>query len=214
MQTEFLDLRHGDCMEGMSQFPDNHFDLAIVDPPYGLGDRLEKGGKRGGMGSLRNLADSKVCEWDKVPNESYFHEIFRITEFQIIWGANYFMSHLESTDGLIIWDKMNGTNPMTDAELAWQNKKKTTRMFRMHHFSHGYDSKIHPTQKPVKLYKWLLKNYAESGQRILDTHLGSMSIAIACHDYKCHLTGFEIDDDYFAAGVKRVQGHVAQLQLF
>ena len=137
-----------DNMQLMSRYEDNHFELAIVDPPYGLGDRLVKGGKNRGLGTLRNLADNKVTTWDdEIPKPEYFKELKRVSKNQIIWGGNYFLDYLGKTDGFIVWDKMNGTNPMADAELAWQNVKGTTRMFRWHHFSGERTTKIHPTQK-------------------------------------------------------------------
>jgi site-specific DNA-methyltransferase (adenine-specific) len=209
-----LDIRNCDNMELMAQYPDKYFDLAIVDPPYGLGKRLIEGGKKGGMGSLRKLADSKVEGWDKIPTEEYFTELKRISKNQIIWGGNYFLDYLGSNDGLIIWDKMNGTNALADAEIAWKSLSGTTRIFRMHHFSTGYDDKIHPTQKPVKLYEWLLHNYAKEGDKILDTHLGSGSIAIACHNMKFDLTACELDKDYFDAAMKRIKNHTNQVRMF
>ena len=203
-----------DNMKLMGRYEDNHFDLAIVDPPYGLGDRLVKGGAKGSMGSMRNLADNKVTIWDeKIPNKEYFEQLLRVSKNQIIWGGNYFLDYLGATDGFVVWDKMNGTNPMADAELAWQNIKGTTRMFRWHHFSGERSNKIHPTQKPIALYKWLLKNYANEGDKILDTHLGSGSIAIACHDMGFDLTACELDTDYYNAAMKRLTDHQKQLKL-
>jgi len=202
-------------MKLMSRYEDNHFDLAIVDPPYGLGDRLVKGGKNSGLGTLRNLADNKVTTWDdEIPNPEYFKELKRVSKNQIIWGGNYYLDYLSKTDGFIVWDKMNGTNPMADAELAWQNVKVTTRMFRWHHFSGERTTKIHPTQKPVKLYEWLLMNYAKEGDKILDTHLGSGSIAIACHNLGYDLTACELDKEYFEAAMKRIEQHQNQQRLF
>lgn len=203
-----------DCVGGMKRFADKHFDLAIVDPPYGLGDRLVKGGAKGGMGSLRKLADHKFETWDIMPDNVYFDELFRVSKKQIIWGGNYFLDYLGSTDGLIIWDKMNGTNPMCDAEIAWKSFPGTTRMFRMHHFSQGYEDKIHPTQKPTKLYDWLLSKYANTGDKILDTHLGSGSSRIAAYKAGFDYVGFEIDKDYFNAQEKRFNNFKAQLTLF
>ena len=203
-----------DCLEAMKEMKDNQFDLAIVDPPYGLGDRLVKGGKNGKMGTLRNLADDKLLTWDnEIPTPEYFIELQRVSKNNIIWGGNYFLDYLGKTDGFIVWDKMNGTNPMADAELAWQNVKGTTRMFRWHHFSGEKTTKIHPTQKPVKLYEWLLMNYAKEGDTILDTHLGSGSIALACHNLGFDLTGYEIDKEYFQAAQKRIEQHKAQLRI-
>ena len=209
-----IELLNVDCMEYMASVPDKYFDLAIVDPPYGLGDRLIKGGAKGGMGSLRKLADKKVERWDVIPDQNYFNELLRVSKKQIIWGGNYFLDYLGATDGFLIWDKMNGTNPLADAELAWKSFDGTTRIFRMHHFSSGYDDKIHPTQKPVKLYRWLLKNYAKEGDKILDTHGGSMSSAIACHQMGFDLTLCELDKDYYDDGVKRFKEQTMQQSLF
>ena len=209
-----INLYNKDCLEALKEFKDNQFDLAIVDPPYGLGDRLVKGGAKGGMGTLKNLADDKVTTWDdEIPTPEYFTELKRVSKNQIIWGGNYFLDYLGKTDGFIVWDKMNGTNPMADAELAWQNVKGTTRMFRWHHFSGERTKKIHPTQKPVKLYEWLLMNYAKEGDKILDTHLGSGSIAIACHNLGFDLEGYELDTEYFEAATKRLKQHQQQLRL-
>ena len=212
--TDKIRIYNEDCLEAMMLMPDNAYDLAIVDPPYGLGDRLVKGGAKGGMGSLRKLADDKIEHWDIAPNKEYFDELKRVSKNQIIWGGNYFLDYLGATDGFLVWDKMNGTNPMADAELAWKSLRGTTRMFRKHHFSDGYKTKIHPTQKPVKLYEWLLDNYAKDDDKILDTHLGSGSIAIACHNMGFDLTAYEIDKDYFEATSKRIKDHIAQLTMF
>ena len=203
-----------DCMELMRGYPDGYFKLAVVDPPYGLGSRLIEGGKKGGMGSLRKLADDKVETWDVPPTEEYFAELMRVSKKQIIWGGNYFLDYLGKTDGFVVWDKMNGTNPMADAELAWQNIKGTTRMFRWHHFSGERTKKIHPTQKPTQLYKWLLENYTSEGDLILDTHLGSGSIAIACHKMKRKLIAYEIDAEYYEKACKRFKEETAQQALW
>ena len=209
-----INIYNQDCLKAMKEMSDNQFDLAIVDPPYGLGYRLVKGGCNGGMGTLRNLADNKVTTWDdEIPKPRYFTELQRVSKNQIIWGGNYFLDYLGKTDGFIVWDKMNGTNPMADAELAWQNVKGTTRMFRWHHFSGERTKKIHPTQKPIKLYEWLLMNYAKEGDKILDTHLGSGSIAIACHNLGYDLEGYELDKDYYDNALKRIKEHQSQLRL-
>jgi len=212
--TDKITITNEDNMVLMSRYPDKYFDLAIVDPPYGLGNRLIKGGRKGSMGSLKKLSDNKVEKWDISPKKDYFNELKRVSKNQIIWGGNYFLDYLCSTDGFIVWDKMNGTNPMSDAELAWKSIKGTTRMFRMHHFSAGYDNKIHPTQKPVKLYKWILENYSKPGDKILDTHIGSGSIAIACHDYGFELTGCELDSEYYDKAIQRIKNHTSQTKLF
>ncbi len=209
-----ISITNEDNMELMSRYKDNYFDLAIVDPPYGLGDRLIKGGKKGGMKTLQNLADDKLKIWDyKIPQPEYFAELQRVSKKQIIWGGNYFLDYLGKTDGFVVWDKMNGTNPMADCELAWQNIKGTTRMFRWHHFSGKRTKKIHPTQKPVSLYEFLLMNYAKEGDKILDTHLGSGSIVIACHNLGYDLTACELDKEYYDAAIKRINQHKAQLRL-
>ena len=210
-----LNITNEDNMDLIARYENNYFDLAIVDPPYGLGNRLVNGGKNGELGTLRNLCDDKVTSWDnKIPPPEYFSELKRVSKKQIIWGGNYFLDYLGKTDGFVVWDKMNGTNSMADAELAWQNIKSTTRMFRWHHFSGGITKKIHPTQKPVKLYEWLLMNYAKQGDKILDTHLGSGSIAIACNNLGFELTACELDKEYFEAAMKRINNHKAQKRLF
>jgi len=207
-----------DCMLAMKDMQDNAFELAIVDPPYNLGNRLVKGGKNGKMGSLQKLADHKVTKWDVLPKKEYFEELQRVSKKQIIWGGNYFLDYLGKTDGFIVWDKMNGTNPLADCELAWQNVKGTTRMFRWHHFSgeknKSVNKKIHPTQKHYKLYEWLLMNYAKKGDKILDTHLGSGSSAIASHNLGYDFVGYEIDKEYFDRSIKRIEEYTNQTVLW
>jgi len=195
----------------MARYPDKYFDLAIVDPPYGLSDKLKP---RGGMIG-KSFNGMGYNSWDSnIPSKEYFDELFRVSKNQIIWGGNYFLDYLGKTDGFIVWDKMNGTNPMADCELAWQNVKGSTRMFRWHHFSGEHTKKIHPTQKPVALYKWILDKYAKQGDKILDTHLGSGSIAIACHDYGFDLTACELDKEYYDKAIQRISNHIAQQRLF
>jgi site-specific DNA-methyltransferase (adenine-specific) len=196
-------------VEGMKQYPSNYFDLAIVDPPYGLGDRLIKGGAKDGMGSLKKLADDKLEEWDKKPDGIYFTELFRVSKNQIIWGANYFLNFLNETDGMIVWDKMNGTNALADYEMAWTNFGRTNRMFRMHHFSNGYGKKIHPCQKPKPLYKFCFE-YAKlkKGANILDTHLGSGNSRIVAKRMDFNFVGYEIDKGYFDAANENYEKEV------
>jgi len=215
-KTDTLDLRLMDCMELMKEYPDKHFDLAIVDPPYGIGivSQFKKTteSKRSMMRGMNGITGS---EWDSsTPDGQYFVELRRVSKNQIIWGGNYFLDHLTSTRCFLSWDKMNGTNNMADFELAWTSFDGSCRRFAMHHFSAGYDAKIHPTQKPIALYRWLLANYAKQGDKILDTHLGSMSHAIAAHYGGVHLTGCELDLDYFAAGIARVKRETAQMDMF
>jgi site-specific DNA-methyltransferase (adenine-specific) len=204
--TENIEITNEDNILLMARYPDNYFDLAIVDPPYGIsiensGTMFKKFGKTKG--------------WDNTkPKKEYFEELIRVSKNQIIWGGNYFIENLTSTKCFISWDKMNGNNDMSDFELAWTSFNSACRRFSMHHFSAGYDKKIHPTQKPADLYKWILDKYSKEGDKILDTHLGSGSIAIACHDYKFDLTACELDKEYYDAAVKRITNHVAQTKLF
>ena len=203
-----IKLTNEDNMELMARYPDNYFELAIVDPPYGID--VQKQSKFG------NKKDIK--EWDsKTPSKNYFTELFRISKNQIIWGGNYFLDNLSSTRCFLIWDKQNGSNDMADAEIAWSSFKTSVKMYRGHIFKGigctKYKS-IHPTQKPVKLYEWLLMNYAKEGDKILDTHLGSGSIALACHNLGFDLVGCELDKEYYEAACKRLKQHQAQLTMF
>jgi len=159
----------------------------------------------------------KEKNWDnEIPKKEYFNELFRVSKNQIIWGGNYFIQHLKNTRCFIFWDKKNGDNFMSDGELAWTSFNSSVRRYQYNHiqeYNAGIE-RIHPTQKPVALYKWLLKNYANEGDKILDTHLGSGSIAIACHDLGFDLTACELDTDYYNAAMKRIEDHKKQLQLF
>jgi site-specific DNA-methyltransferase (adenine-specific) len=156
----------------------------------------------------------KKKEWDNaIPTKEYFDELFRVSKNQIIWGGNYFIEHLKNTRCFISWDKMNGTNNMADFELAWTSFESSCRRFSMHHFSSGNDKKIHPTQKPTKLYKWILDKYAKEGDKILDTHLGSGSIAIACHYAGHQLDACELDEEYFNQAMERVTNQTRQTTL-
>jgi len=211
-QTDLLDLRLGDCMDFMLDTPDGFYDLAIVDPPYGIG---EDGGKfRGRKGQGHRVLPKKG--WDKaIPSAEYFAELRRVSRNQIIWGANYFVEHLiHGSKGWIVWDKGQHGLTMSDCELAYSSFDRATRVKVINRVELLMEGTIHPTQKPVALYKWLLANYAKPGQRILDTHLGSMSIAIACHYFGAHLTATEIDPDYFVAAVERIQRETQQIELF
>ena len=194
-----------DCMEGMKQFPDKFFELAIVDPPYGIGDKF-KGGANGKM----NFNEIVNKAWDSAPSAEYFKELFRVSKNQIIWGGNYF--DLPPTRCFITWDKEISENfTLAMAELAWTSFDKLAKIFRLSVPKDGL--KIHPTQKPVALYKWLLTNYAKQGDKILDTHAGSASSLIACRDMGFEYVGYEIDTDYYNAATKRLEAAKAQVNI-
>ena len=199
-----------DCMEGMAQMPDNYIDLAIVDPPYGIGMPVIEAGK------WKREIHNKEKRWDDMPpSKEYFIELRRISTNRIIWGANYFIEYLESTPCVVWWDKNNGNNFMADGELAWLSFNSGARRFVYSHIQEYNAGKhrIHPTQKPVDLYKWLLTNYAKEGDLILDTHMGSGSSYIACLDMGFDYIGYEIDADYFAAIEDRVYHFTRQTTL-
>ena len=195
-----------DCMEGMKEFPDKYFELAIVDPPYGvITEQI-------GFETMNNTRNAN--KWDIKPNKEYWKHLFRISKNQIIWGFQYFMEELPSCKSIIIWNKMNGNNFMNDAELAWNSGKGNNKIFK-HAYIGKYNPesiRIHPTQKPVKLYEWLLKNYAKQGDKILDTHVGSGSSIIAFEKHGFDYCGFEIDKDYYEASTKRILKHRELLQ--
>jgi len=201
-------LLNEDCMEYMATQPDNSFDLAIVDPPYGIG---EDGGRfRDRKGGGHRVLPKK--DWDScTPPPEYFTELKRVSENQIIWGANHFASSFDSSSsGWIYWDKLMGGD-FSDGELAYTSFQKALKSFT---YCNKRGGAIHPTQKPVKLYDWLLANYAKPGQRILDTHLGSGSSAIAAHYFGCDFVGMEIDKEYFDAARARFKEQTRQLAMF
>ena len=203
--TDKIQITNKDNMDLMARYPDNYFDLAIVDPPYGIGDKF-KGGKTGKI----NFNEIVNKDWDKVPSDEYFKELFRVSKNQIIWGGNYF--NLPPTRCFIVWDKIISEDfSLAMAELAWTSFDKLAKIYKLQVPKNG---KIHPTQKPVALYKWILDKYAKQGDKILDTHLGSGSIAIACHDYGFDLTACELDKEYFDKAMQRIQNHVSQQKLF
>jgi site-specific DNA-methyltransferase (adenine-specific) len=194
-------------MNVMKDYKDNHFDLAIVDPPYGI-NRLHSGG----MPKSSRFKKWERKDWDsEIPKKEYFNELFRVSKNQIIWGGNYFVEHLYNSQGWVFWFKQTGMT-FADGELAWTSFQKATRCFK--YPMGGGIGKIHPTQKPVKLYDWILKNYSEKGQKILDTHLGSGSIAIACHYFGVDLVGVEIDEEYYNKAKERVDMLTRQEVLF
>ena len=202
-----INLHLGDCMEAMAKMKDKAFELAIVDPPYGIGASA-------GFGrSLRNNPNIIEKAWDLtgVPPLFFFEELRRVSQNQIIWGGNYFP--LPPTRCFLIWDKQNAGRDFADCEQAWTSFDKVARLF-VYRVANDYRDRIHPTQKPVKLYEWLLKNYAKPGDRILDTHLGSGSSAIACYNMGFDLEAYEIDEDYYKGAVDRLEKHKRQGSLF
>ena len=200
-----INLYNEDCLEAMKRMEDGKYSLAIVDPPYGI----------------------NIAEWDtKIPSKEYFDQLFRVSKNQVIWGGNYFV--LPHTESWLCWDKtfkFQRKYPMSEFELAWTSFDFKSKFIRYTYCGNFYGwnnpkvnyqkpKNIHPTQKPVELYAWILQNYAKEGDTILDTHLGSGSIAIACHDMGFDLDGYELDTDYFQAASKRLREHQRQLKLF
>lgn len=209
MKSEVFNI---DCMEYMKQCRDKQFDLAIVDPPYGVEEMTGKEFVHG-RGKLTqrifNRDAEKIMEWDKPPTKEYFDELFRISKHQIIWGGNYF--NLPAYRCVVVWDKVQPFKNFSAVEIAWTNFNEPAKLFK---FDNRYSGKIHPTQKPVELYKWLLATFAKSGDSVLDTHLGSGSSRIACHDMGFDFTGTELDTDYFNAQESRFHEYRQQLSLF
>ena len=199
-----------DNMALMARYPDKHFDLAIVDPPYGI-KAAKTIGRRKKWNSYKVEKHLKK-DWDNnIPSEDYFKELFRISKNQIIWGSNYFI--MPPTKGIVAWDKMCDNTSFSDFELAWTSFNVASIIIRIP-IQQESQIRIHPTQKPVKLYKKLLDRFANKGDKILDTHLGSGSIAIACHDYGFDLTACELDPEYYELAMKRINNHMAQKKLF
>lgn len=248
--TDKITITNEDNMLMMARYPDKYFDLAIVDPPYGI-DYANKAGDQSGQqygkaASKKRKYDSK--DWDlKIPDKTYFDELKRVSKNQIVFGGNYMTDYLEQKSGWIFWDKNNGTNNFSDGELAWTSfdcglrKIEVTWNGMIQYDMKNKEARFHPTQKPIKLYKAVLDKYITCKQcegkgkvcdgdfdktmitcetchgykpKILDTHLGSGSIAIACHDYGFELTACELDTDYYNKAIERIQNHVKQLTLF
>ena len=213
-----MKITNEDNMQLMARYEDNHFDLAIVDPPYGIGfsDYQRSGDKL----KERYTKNGKKKWDDNPPQKEYFDELFRVSKNQIIWGGNYF--DLPPTQCFVFWDKMATVTNFADGELAWTSFAKVARKFKYawNGLSDGIVGRnkkiksIHPTQKPIQLYEWLLDNYAKEGDKILDTHLGSGSIAIACHNRKFDLTACELDTEYYTKAMERIEQHKKQLTLF
>lgn len=234
-----ITLYNADCMEIMKGFADKQFDLAIVDPPYGINadnmqmgtnlnrkgknqypgestaSKIKKGRLNQGSGKLKNrILNNSDCSWDNnPPSLEYFEQLFRISKNQIIWGGNYFP--LPPSRGYICWDKLQPWENFSQFELAWTSYDKPASMFRYSNTGGANtDKKFHPTQKPVQLYKWLLSKYASEEYSIIDTHSGSLSIALACHDFGCKLTAIELNKEYYDQAKQRLQSHQRQLNLF
>lgn len=211
-----LTITNEDNMELMARYPDKYFDLAIVDPPYGLGkhNAIGNGDKRNGIVRQKKWIGGN---WDnEKPNKKYFNELQRVSKNQIIWGGNYFTNMLPQSDNWVVWDKMQRVN-QSDCEIAWTSFKGALRIFQYHAQKlMGFMNplRFHPTQKPVALYKWILDKYAKPNDKILDTHLGSGSIAIACHDYGYDLTACELDKEYFDKAMERISNYQKQIKLF
>ena len=213
-----INLYNIDCMTALKEMQDNEFDLAIVDPPYGINADKKNSGKKLQSKKSSSLSKDYGSQiWDNsIPNEDYFIELKRVSKRQIVWGANFF--NLQG--GMVYWHKRVTMPTYSQGELAWlswQNKIDFVDIAwhgMIQHDMKNKEQRIHPTQKPVKLYEWLLMNYAKEGDKILDTHLGSGSIAIACHNLGFDLEGYELDKDYFDAAKKRLEQHQAQKRLF
>lgn len=203
-----------DCMDLMARYDDSYFDLAIIDAPYGININVNIGRRKGNKKSDYH----KFAGQDKsIPSESYFKELFRVSKNQIIWGGNYMTDYLYPSPCWLLWDKgFSKDLSFAQYELAWSSFKTSAKKYEYNPRYNQYTShlRIHPTQKPVKLYEWLLMNYAKEGNKILDTHLGSGSIAIACHNLGYELTACELDKEYYKAAIKRIKNHKLQKRLF
>ena len=207
-----MKITNEDNMKLMARYEDNHFDLAIVDPPYGI-ERFKKPSGTTRFKSSKLMQDEGLT-WDNKPSKEYWTELFRVSKNQIVWGANNFI--MPPSEYFCIWNKKQTVDNFATAEYAWVSMglKKPAKMFDYGIHKHNHTTKVHPTQKPVKLYEWILMNYANEGDKILDTHLGSGSIAIACHNLKYDLTACELDTEYYNAAMKRLSNHQLQTKLF
>lgn len=210
-----------DCMQGMKEFPDNYFDLAIVDPPYGIKESRNKNHTRGKLAKSKNY---KSFAGDDLlpPDEEYFKELFRVSKNQIIWGANHFISKIPiDSHCWIVWDKCNGETDFADCELAWTSFDTAVRKFKyrwqgmLQENMKDKEFRIHPTQKPIALYEWILNKYARKDMKILDTHVGSASSLIACN--RCGIkqyVGFELDEHYYKLSKQRLEQETVQMNIF
>jgi len=232
--TDKIELYNCDNMELMAKYPDGYFDLAIVDPPYGIGASKQSSSSSKMKGRKNSIIKRSTLEsknWDnETPDKDYFEELFRVSKEQIIWGGNYF--ELPLINSWLVWNKLQLLETRSDGEMAWTSFKRPLKIVPLLQdgFKRGQNvgynqpviynepfsgkQTIHPTQKPVALYKWLLDKYAKPNDKILDTHLGSASIAIACHDYGFELVGAELDKEYYDKALQRVKNHISQTKLF
>jgi site-specific DNA-methyltransferase (adenine-specific) len=194
----------------MARYPDNYFDLAIVDPPYGLGNRLSNGGGKRKEDPSRLLYVDK--KWDILPSSEYWNELFRVSKNQVVFGANYFLEYLPNTRGFVCWDKNQAMPTLSACELVWTSFDKPAKIMKK---SSTDLERFHPTQKPIYVYQFMFEYCkTKEGDKILDTHLGSGSIAIACHDYKYDLTACELDKEYYDKAIERIKNHTNQTKLF
>ena len=204
-----LTITNEDNMILMARYPDNYFDLAIVDPPYGIGINVSMGRRKGDKKSKYHKFAGND---NSIPNKEYFEELKRVSKNQIVWGGNYMTEHLKASSCWLLWDKgFSEDVTFAQFELAWTSFTSSAKKFDKHP---SQQHRIHPTQKPTTLYKWILDKYAKPNDKILDTHLGSGSIAIACHDYKFDLTACELDKEYYDKAMKRINNHISQTKLF
>ena len=213
--VELNQIINNDCMVVMKDIPDGYFELAIVDPPYNIGgDSLHSNRALKGAGVLKDRVLNTFCtKWDNIaPTKEYFQELFRVSQNQIIWGGNYF-DYLGRTRGFVIWDKEQPFENFSACEFAWTSFDRPSKIYREATTRTG-ETKIHPTQKSVKLYKWLLKNYAKAGDKILDTHAGSCSSVVACIDMGFKYLCIEKDKDYYEASVKRINKELLKIKMF
>ena len=207
-------------MKLMARYEDNHFDLAIVDPPYGIDVNNQSQGKGGGV--AKKIEYTKK-DWDKfAPNKEYFTELKRVSKNVVIFGANHFIENIPRANSScwIVWDKDNGGTDFADSELAYTTFKTAVRNYKckwsgmLQYDMKNKEIRIHPTQKPIRLYEWVLDSYAKENDKTLDTHLGSGSIAIACHNRGFNLTACELDSEYYNDALKRLKIHQQQLTMF
>lgn len=208
--TDKITITNEDNMLLMARYPDNYFDLAIVDPPYGLGNRLVDGG---GKDIMKKYKESfKEKKWDILPTAEYWKQLFRVSKNQVVFGANYFFKYLPNTRGFVCWDKNQAMPTLSACELVWTSFDKPAKIMKK---SSTDLERFHPTQKPIYVYKYMFEYCkTQEGDKILDTHLGSGSIAIACHDYRFELTACELDKEYYEKAIQRITNHTNQQKLF